>query len=46
MTFAEVSAVVGKPLPPRAYSHPAWWATPPSMLTRSGWTSAIAHART
>jgi hypothetical protein len=39
MTFAEVAAVIGAPLPPSAFDHPAWWGTDPKH-TQAVWLDA------
>ncbi|MEU9022096.1 hypothetical protein [Actinomadura sp. NPDC048394] len=44
MTFAEVSAAIGEPLPPSAYNHQAWWGTDPKH-THAVWLDAGYRAR-
>jgi hypothetical protein len=39
MTFAEVAAVIGVPLPPSAFNHSAWWGTDPKH-TQAVWLDA------
>ena len=39
MTFAEVAQVIGEPLPPSAYQHPAWWGSDPKH-TQAVWLAA------
>jgi hypothetical protein len=33
MSFSEIEAVIGRPLPPRAVNHPAWWSNNTSNNT-------------
>ena len=39
MTFAEVAAVLGAPLPPSAFNHQAWWANQSNTADRQ-WAAA------
>ncbi|MFI0350376.1 hypothetical protein [Actinomadura sp. 9N407] len=44
MTFAEVSTVIGAPLPRSAFDHSAWWGTDPKH-TQAVWLDAGYQAR-
>lgn len=44
MTFAEVAAVIGAPLPHSAFRHPAWWGTDPEH-TQAVWLDVGYQAR-
>lgn len=44
MTFSEVSAVIGAPLPRSAFDHPAWWGSDPKH-TQAVWLDAGYLAR-
>nr|WP_165965172.1 hypothetical protein [Actinomadura bangladeshensis] len=44
MTFAEVSTVIGAPLPRSAFVHQAWWATDPKHA-QAVWLDAGYQAR-
>jgi hypothetical protein len=44
MTFAEVSAVLGVPLPRSAFDYQAWWASDPAH-TQAVWLAAGYRAR-
>ena len=44
LPFAEIEEIIGKPLPPSAHKHPAWWAndstgshTHARAWMRAGW---------
>ena len=39
MTFDEVARVIGAPLPPSAFRHPAWWGSDPKH-SESAWLDA------
>ena len=46
MTFAEVEATIGAPLPPSAYRHRSWWSNNPNNNTVArAWLSAGYKAR-
>ncbi|MFI6510091.1 hypothetical protein ACIBCT_21005 [Streptosporangium sp. NPDC050855] len=44
MTFAEVSRMIGEPLPASASEHPAWWGTDPGH-TQAVWLDVGYTAR-
>ncbi|MEU4328978.1 hypothetical protein AB0F48_27615 [Nonomuraea dietziae] len=44
MTFAEVAAVIGAPLPRSAFNYPGWWGADPTH-TQAVWLDAGYQAR-
>jgi len=40
LSFAQVSEIIGSPLPSSAYKHGAWWASDPMHVQAEAWQSA------